>query len=126
MLPANQALITEALTGIGNSKASTGDEAEYHFLEENENLKSFCIVSTTNKDYIAAGTILNSRKTMRIGDPTGRPTGSIKTIRFWQRATAPKLYFTSMYDKDLVAGDTYSWGGQIAVANIKNIYDYVK
>ncbi len=62
------------------------------FPRKNENLKSFCIVSTTNKDYIAAGNYSKCKKTMRIGDPTGRPTGSIKTIRFWQKSTAPKLY----------------------------------
>lgn len=123
MLPFNQALLNEVYSSIGNSKITDGDDSTYLFPSETENTHSMCAISQTNKDYIVAGKILNPRKTMRYGEVAGKPTN---TIRFWQRIDAPKIYWQTIENMNVQSGFTYTWGGQIACANIKNVYDYVK
>jgi hypothetical protein len=123
MLPMDVSTTGTILTAIGNKKVSAGDESTYFFAEEQDKTYSVACVSATNKDYIAAGKINFPLKSYRIGQPNIPAKG--ERLFLWQRATAPKVYFSSAYNLPMVANDMLSWNGEIIIANIPNIYNYV-
>lgn len=122
MLPVEYAQLNEVVTSIGNSKVSANDGTDYYFPEETDEVTSVCFVSSAKPNLIAAGTITYPYKTMRIGKPEKPPA----TLRFWQRADQPKLYFQPTENWNLAIGDSYTWGGKIVVGEVENIYQYVK
>jgi hypothetical protein len=125
MIPLDQTTLTEVLTGIGNSKVSSGNESDYFFSYEKDKLLSGAFLSSTNTDYVAAASVKYPLSTMRIGKKIGKPIPT-QTMRFWQRTTSPKFYWTSAVNLPLAKGSNYAWGGKIIVAEIDNIYHYLK
>ena len=125
MLAAKQGVLNEAISGIGNSKISVNDGSQYYFTEELDKIKSMALIASAYPNYIAAGTIENQYKTMRIGKSKGSlPINN--TMRFWQQLNAPKMYWTSAQNIAFPAGSSYSWFGKIAIAEIQDIYTYLK
>ena len=122
MLPVPEAGLNSALTSIGNYKVSADDSTDYYFDDETDTTKSFCFIDETDTNYIGAGSIVSSYKTMRIGKDS-KPDNP---IRFWQRLTGPKLYFQSTLSESIVANDRYTWSGRIVIADINHIYNYLK
>lgn len=122
MLPVEYPQVNEVITSIGNSKVSANDGIDYYFPEETDETLSVCFVSSAKPNLIVAGTIVYPYKTMRIGKPEKPPA----TLRFWQRADQPKIYFQPTENWDLAIGDSYAWAGKIVVGDIQNIYQYVK
>lgn len=111
------------LTSIGNMRVPAGDETDYYFEEEEDKTFSAALLSSVNKGYVAAGKIHYPLQSYRVGK-TGEPDKKRK-LYIWQRAAVPKLYFRSVKDLPIRAGQEMAWSGEIIVANIPNIYDFL-
>lgn len=125
MLPMDKTTVTEVLTGLGNSKVTTGDGTNYYFSEEEDKLLSAACLSADNPNYVAVGSISNLSQTMRVGT-SGKPNPIGQSMRFWQDAGTPKLYWTSANGLTFPGGSSYSWYSKIAVAEIQNVYGLLK
>jgi hypothetical protein len=118
MLPMSSDL-NEMYTSVRSRKVNDADDSNY-YPTDSSLLKSAVCISSSNPNYVAAGTVLFPSVTMRVGE-IGSPQ---YPIRFWQRASIPKLYWTSGRTVDFGVGDEYSWGGKIGIAEIDNIYKF--
>jgi hypothetical protein len=125
MLPSKQGVLNEIITGISNSKVSANDGSEHFFTEELDRTKSMALLSSNYPDYIAAGTVENQFKTMRIGKNKGTLSVA-NTMKYWQQLNAPKGYWTASQNVSFPTGSSYSWYGKFAVAELKDIYLYLK
>lgn len=124
MLPANPLRLNEAITSYGNTKINSGDDSNYYFEEEkSENCYSVAMVNANRPNLIAAMSVDYPLKTLRLGE-SGKVLS--ESLRFWQRPSTPKLYFTNFKNGVLEEGDTFIWQGRIGVAEINNIYNYIK
>ena len=124
MLPGDPAMVDEVVTSFGNSKINAKDSSNFYFEQEKDNSYSVAIASSTNRNLVAASTVNYPLKTLRKGKPD---KDLLIAMRYWQRDTTPKLYFSNFTDSTpLAVGDSFIWHGSIAVAKINGVYDYIK
>jgi hypothetical protein len=123
MIPCDPTNTNLIVTGIGNQRVPTTDEAFHYLSEEKDKTYSACGISSTKKNYIVAGTIENPVKTYRVGKDYKPPVG--QDLFVWDRASTPKIYFSTALELPMQVGDGYNWAGSIAAAEIKSIYDYI-
>src|SRR5690606_26024764 len=98
--------LNEGLTSFGNSKINAADDSDYFFTEEKDNCYSYAIVNSTRPSLIAAASIDYPLKTVRKG-LSGKDL--TKAVRYWQRATTPKFYFTNYNSSELSVGESFTW-----------------
>jgi hypothetical protein len=124
MLPSENDYMDEFVSGIYNYKTNNGSETYSYFTEEQDGVFSGAIISSKNKNLVAVGTLKNPIKTYRIGK-TGKPSSGMDLF-LWNRAVKPKMYWQSMGNHSVNAGDIYTWGFKLMVSDITNIYDSIK
>ena len=116
--------VNEIVTSFGNSKFNDRSEEFYHFENEKDLCNSIVAVSRDNPDIVVAATVDNPLITLRQGEKVGKNLN--ESLRFWQRENAAKLYFTIATSTECNAGDSFIWSGRYTMAELTNIYDYIK
>lgn len=125
MFPLVDAVIREFVSGIGTDRVSTADESMYYYTSEEDKVFSFAGIDSRNPDCVSAMTIDNPIATLRYGK-TGR---AVDMTHFWflhQRAIYPKLYPYVFQSHSAVTGEKYNFHGRFIIADIPNIYNYIK
>jgi hypothetical protein len=121
MLPAMEPTTNRFVTGIGSEQTNAKNEATTYFPAERDAVYSGAVVSPTNRNLIAAGTLTNPRVSYRRGQPD-KPAPE-QSLFLWHRATKPKLYWNAADAWDVSAGDSFEWGSRMMVGDIDRIYD---
>lgn len=119
MLPLGTS-VNKVITSFNNSKVNAGDESFYHFEQEQDKCTSIALLNSAIPNIIGAGTIDMPMVTLRQKATTGKDLET--SLRFWQRTTSPKLYFTSANALYLKNGEMLRWGGRLTVGEIENIF----
>lgn len=121
MLPLEQTVIDEFVSGIGTHVINAGDSSNLNLPNDKDQTFSFAGVDSVNKDYIAAVSIDFPLKTLRYGKSgRGNPLYFIN-----QRPQYPKLYPLVFFNHSMVVGEKYNFNARFAIADIPNIYNAV-
>lgn len=125
MLVTDATVLNEFVTGILNSQVSSGDDTRVYFTTEQDKIHSACVISASNKNYIAAAKVEIPLISMRIEKTSGKPEPG-KDMYLWQRPVEPKLYWANTDKLDLTTGDCLAWAGKFVIAEIENIFQIIK
>lgn len=120
MLPSWNATANTFMTALGNSQVNSTDEQYHYFGNERDACFSGAIISAANPEVIGAGTLEEPRLTYRRGKVGKPPEG--ESLFVWHRAAKPKMYWQPFSTWAMPVGSTYTWGFQLAVADIPGIY----
>lgn len=124
MLPSDNAFLKEFVTGILNKQVNNLTGSEINFTEEKDKVFSGAVIDKNKPNLVAACTLKYPYKSYRIGATEGKPKQG-EDLFLWNRSTKPKLYFKSMENKEFVAGEKYSWGFKMIIADIDDVYEFV-
>lgn len=123
MVPLGSSL-NEVVTSFGNCRVNDKSEDFYHFSEEKDLCNSIAAINRDNPNIIVAATVDNPLVTLRQKATIGKDRDT--SLRFWQRQNASKLYFTIATALECNPGDSFVWSGRYTMAELTNIYDYIK
>lgn len=116
--------VQEFVTGIGSSKINDKGGTYDYFTEEKDEVHSVCAVSSTKKNLFATMQIEAPLRSMRMFEG-GKPNPT-ESLFLWHRASPPKVYFQSFFNKEVLTGEVYAWRSKFLIGNVSSVYDFVK